>query len=71
MVSCSVDFIILDGESFFLNGKFFSHKTSLHAGVSTTEGWIHQAIPHSAFVDAVNDYVANSETDDEGSMVEA
>jgi hypothetical protein len=44
---------------------------SLHAGVSTTEVKIHQAIPQSAFVDAVKDYVENSETDDEESMVDA
>ena len=41
---------------------------SLHAGVSGTEFRSNQAIPHSAFVDAVNDYVADSETDEEGSI---
>ena len=41
-------------------------------GVSTTEGYrIHPAIPQSVFEDAVNDYVDNSETDDDGSMIEA
>ena len=44
---------------------------SLHAGVSTTGVFTRAAIPESAFVDAVNDYVENSETDDDGSMIEA
>lgn len=75
MVVCNVDFIILDGESksfLFLNLNLIPFKTSLHAGISTTTAiGIRQAIPESAFVDAVNDYVANSETDDEGDMYEA
>lgn len=41
-------------------------------GVSTVEGYrIHPAIPQLAFVDAVNDYVENLETDDDGAMIEA
>ena len=58
---------------FFLKnrGNLISFKTRLHAGVSTTESQICQAIPQSAFVDAVNDYVANSETEDDGSGIEA
>jgi hypothetical protein len=50
---------------------FFSFKASLHAGVSTYECGIQQAIPQSAFMDAVNDYVVNSETDDDGSFIQA
>ena len=46
-------------------------KPRLHAGVSTTESQVHQAILQSAFTDAVNDYVAKSETDDDGSGIEA
>jgi hypothetical protein len=48
-----------------------SLKISLHAGVSTNEVKIRQAIPQSAFVDAVKDYEENSETDDEGCMIDA
>jgi hypothetical protein len=40
----------------------------LHAGVSTCEPQTPQAIPFEAFVDAVEDYEADSETDDEGSQ---
>ena len=51
---------------------FFSHHfyiylfaiLRLHAGVSTVEPQTHQAIPFEAFVDAVEDYEADSETDD-------
>jgi hypothetical protein len=54
-------------------GKFISFKTraSLHAGVSTTESQIRPAIPQSAFIDAVVDYIADDVTDDEGSGYEA
>ena len=53
--------------------NFISFNGSLHAGISTLaiEGWIPQAIPQSAFVDAVNDYVAHLETDDVGCTLEA
>jgi hypothetical protein len=40
----------------------------LHAGVSTLEAETRHAIPFSAFVDAVEEYQADSATDDEGSM---
>ena len=43
----------------------------LHARVSTIEPQIRQAIPFSAFVDAVEDYEADTETDDEGDMMNA
>jgi hypothetical protein len=43
----------------------------LHAGVSTVEPQTRQAIPFSAFIDAVEDYEADSETDDEGDMMNA
>lgn len=56
---------------FFKRVNLISFKTRLHAGVSTTESRIHQAIPQSAFIDAVNDYVENSVTDDDGSGIEA
>ena len=51
----------------------FSFKAaSLHAGVSTFMGGAtQQAIPKSVFADAVNEYVGNSETDDDGDMLEA
>ena len=80
LVFYNVDFIIMDGESFnyfkigiWLTDSGAHSKNSLHAGVSTTRGQIrvHQATPQSAFIDTVNDYVENSETDDDGSMVEA
>ena len=45
--------------------------TSLHAGVSTIEPVSRHAISFSAFVDAVEEYIADSETDDEGSMRDA
>ena len=42
---------------------------SLHAGVSTIEPHLRQAaILFSAFADAVDEYKADSETDDEGDM---
>jgi hypothetical protein len=34
------------------------------------EGRIQQAIPQSAFLDAINDYVNNSEINDDGSMIQ-
>ena len=49
----------------------FKLECSLHAGVSTFDGGIRQAIPQSAFADAVDDYVGNSETDDDGDMLDA
>jgi hypothetical protein len=50
--------------------NLISFENSLHAGVSTTV-FLRQAIPQSAFEDAVKDYVADPETDDEGDMYEA
>ena len=45
---------------------------SLHAGVSTIEPRLRPAaIPVSAFEDAVVEYKADSETDDEGDMMNA
>jgi hypothetical protein len=45
---------------------------SLHAGVSTFMGGAAlPAIPESVFADVVNDYVGNSDTDDDGDMLEA
>jgi hypothetical protein len=41
----------------------------LHAGVSTVEPQTGQAIPFEAFVDAVEEYEADSETDDEGDQI--
>ena len=45
--------------------NLISYNPSLHAGVSTIESRVKQAIPQSAFVDsdAVNDVVENSVTD--------
>jgi hypothetical protein len=43
----------------------------LHAGVSTIEPEIRQAIPRSAFVEAVEEYEKDDETEDEGSGREA
>lgn len=58
--------ILFFKQEFILN---FSFKNSLHAGVSTFELGVRQAIPHSAFVDAVKEYKEDdSETDDEGSI---
>lgn len=55
LVNCNIHFIIMDGESFFLfNVNIISFKPSLHVGVSTLVNWTQQAIPHSAFIDAVN-----------------
>ena len=45
---------------------------SLHAGAPTIEPHLHLvAIPVSAFEDAVVEYKAESETDDEGDMMNA
>jgi hypothetical protein len=57
----------------FFNANLISFKSSLHAGISTCEIRVRQDIPVSAFADAVNDYVDNSETDDDGGnvMIEA
>jgi hypothetical protein len=41
----------------------------LHASVSTVERQTHQAIPFEAFIDAVEEYQADSETDDEGDQM--
>ena len=49
----------------------YSLSIRLHAGVSTIEPQIRQAIPFLAFVDAVEDYEVDSETDDEGDMMNA
>ena len=43
----------------------------LHAGVSTVEPQTRQAIPFDAFIDAVDDYEADSQTDDEGDQMNA
>ena len=43
----------------------------LHAGVSTVEPQTRQAIPFDAFIDAVDDYEAESQTDDEGDQMNA
>jgi hypothetical protein len=48
-----------------------SFNGSLRAGVSTCESRIQQAIAVSALADAVNDYLENLETDDDGGMIEA
>jgi hypothetical protein len=56
---------------FFFSYQFYIYLFTflrLHAGVSTTERQTCQAIPFEAFVDAVDDYEADSETDDEGSQ---
>ena len=72
LVSCNVSFITMDGESLiFLFVNLISYNPSLHAGISTIESRVKQAISQSAFVDAVDDYVENSVTDDEGSGIEA
>jgi hypothetical protein len=44
---------------------------SLHAGVSTTEPQARAAIPFSAFAAAVEEYEADTGTDDEGEMMNA
>ena len=41
----------------------------LHAGVSTIDPQPWAAIPFSAFTDAIEEYEADSETDDKGDMV--
>ena len=78
MVDYNVDSIILDGECFFFLGKktgklnsLNQFTTSLHAGVSTTESQIHPAILKSAFINAVEDYMADDVMYDEGSGYEA
>jgi hypothetical protein len=53
----------------FFKVIFFSFEASLHAGISTFEGRLQSAIPQSAFLDAVNEYVNKSETDDDGSYI--
>ena len=75
---CSVDFngnfTILAGGFFFLIFFYiysFASILRLHAGVSTVEPQTRQAIPFEAFVDAVEEYEADSETDDEGDQLNA
>lgn len=72
LVGCNADFIISDRKFLSFSNKMnlISFENSLHAGVSTTV-FLRQAIPQSAFEDAVKDYVADPETDDEGDMYEA
>ena len=57
--------------SFFKKRNLTSFENSLNAGISTNANQIWEAIPQSAFIDAVKDYVADNEINSEGSMVEA
>lgn len=55
------------------SGHFFSVVSNvsfarLHAGISTIEPVNTKAIPFSAFVDAVEEYAVDDETDSEGDM---
>ena len=65
------------GSNFFYRFRLYITSNSslyirLHAGVSTFEPQqCLAAIPTSAFADAVQDYKADSETDDEGDMITA
>jgi len=43
----------------------------IHARVSTVEPQTRQAIPFNAFMDAVEEYEVDSETDDEGDQMNA
>ena len=62
----------MDGMFFFYKKRnLTSLENSLNAGVSINVNLIREAIPQSAFVDAVKDYVAYNEINGEGSMVEA
>ena len=56
---------------FFKKRNLTSFENSLNAGVSTNANQIQEAIPQSAFIDVVKDYVADNEINGEGSMVEA
>ena len=73
-VGSNADFIIMAGkfllfyEILYLNVATISR---LHTGVLTIEPEIRQAIPQSAFVDAVEEYEKDEETEDEGSGREA
>ena len=51
----------MDGMFFFLKKRnLTSFENSLNAGVSTNANQIQEAIPQSAFIDAVKDYVADN-----------
>jgi hypothetical protein len=75
--TCSVgfnaNFTTLAGRVFFAHhiSIYLFAILSLHAGVSTVEPQTRQAIPFEAFVDAVEEYEADSETDDEGDQMNA
>jgi hypothetical protein len=55
----------------FLNANLISFKGSIHGGVSTGQVMVRQAIPESLFAEAIDDYIENSETDDDGDRMEA
>ena len=72
LVGFNVNFITMAGEFFmsFFNFILYLMDTllSLHAGVSTMDTETQHTIPFSAFINAVKQYKADSETDGEGSM---
>ena len=72
-VASNAHFTTLAGKFFFVLIVYILINAfqSLHAGVSTMEPQQRQAISFSAFVDAVEEYERDSETDDEGDMIEA
>jgi hypothetical protein len=70
-VGYNVNYITLAGRFFFLLFVSMLIILRLHAGVSTIEPQPRAAIPFSAFADAVEEYEADSETDDEGDGMNA
>ena len=73
-VGYNVSYITMAGKFFFssyclcLSNLFIGR---LHAGISTIDPQARAAIPFSAFADAIEEYEAESGTDDEGDMMNA
>ena len=70
-VNFNVSFTTTVGECCFSLHIYIFAILRLHAGVSMVEPQTHQAIPFGAFIDEVDDYEADSQTDDEEDQMNA
>ena len=71
LVAYNINYITLASRFFFLFFVSMLIVLRLHAGVSTIDPQPWAAIPFSAFTDAIEEYEADSETDNKGDMVKA
>ena len=72
MVNSNLNLVTMACEFFFsfFDIRLYLMDKSLHAGISTVTPTCN-AIPFSAFADAVEEYEADSAMDDEGDMINA